>query len=57
MDTDVYSWRVPRELKSDLERQARIRKTCMGTIAGCNPRRTETARQTIRERLKRRNAR
>jgi hypothetical protein len=57
MDTDVYSWRVPRELKSDLERQARIRKTCMGTIAGCDPRRTETARQTIRERLKRRNAR
>jgi hypothetical protein len=93
MDTEVYSWRVPRELKSDLERQARIRKTslsavlnlaardwlkqsaatigedqeqrrlheaamkCMGTIAGGNPRRAETARQTIRERLKRRNAR
>lgn len=93
MDTEVYSWRVSRELKSDLEQQARIRKTslsavlnlavrewlkqsaasvgedeeqhrlheagmkCMGVIAGGNPRRAETARQAIRERLKRRNAR
>ena len=93
MKTEVYSWRVSRELKSDLERQARIRKTslsavlnlaardwlkqsaatvgedeeqrrlheagmkCMGAIAGGNPRRAETARQAIRERLKRRHAR
>jgi hypothetical protein len=93
MDTQVYSWRVSRELKSDLERQARIRKTslsavlnlaardwlkqsagtvgedeeqrrlheagmkCMGTIAGGNSRRAETARQAIRERLNRRHAR
>ena len=93
MDTEVYSWRVSRELKSDLERQARIRKTslsavlnlaardwlkqsaaavgedeaqrrlpeagmkCMGAIAGGNPRRAETAREAIRERLKRRHAR
>ncbi len=93
MDTEVYSWRVSRELKSDLERQARIRKTslsavlnlavrdwlkqsavtigedeeqrrlheaamkCVGAFAGGNPRRAETARQAIRERLKRRHAR
>lgn len=93
MDTEVYSWRVSRELKSDLERQARIRKTslsavlnlavrdwlkqsaetvgdheeqrriheaamkCVGAFAGGNPRRAESARQAIRERLKRRHAR
>lgn len=93
MDTEVYSWRVSRELKSDLERQARIRKTslsailnlaardwlkqsaaavgedeeqrslhlaamkCVGAIAGGNPRRAETAREAVRERLKRRHAR
>ena len=93
MDTEVYSWRVSSELKSDLERQARIRKTslsavlnlaardwlkqsaetigddeeqcrlheagmkCVGAIAGGNPRRAETAREAIRERLKRRDAR
>jgi predicted transcriptional regulator len=93
MDTEVYSWRVSRELKSDLEQQARIRKTslsavlnlavrdwlkqsaaavgedeeqrrlheaamkCVGAFAGGNPRRAETARQAIRDRLKRRNAR
>ena len=93
METEVYSWRVSRELKSDLERQARIRKTslsavltlavrdwlkhsveatgddeeqrrlhkagmkCVGAIAGGNPRRAESAREAIRERLKRRNAR
>lgn len=93
MDTEVYSWRVSRELKSDLEQQARIRKTslsavlnlavrewlkqsavsvgeddeqrrlheagmkCIGIIAGDNPRRAETAREAIRGRLKRRNAR
>ena len=93
MDTEVYSWRVSRELKSDLERQARSRKTslaavlnlaarawlkqsavtigedeeqrrlheagmkCVGALAGGNPRRAETAREAIRERLKRRHAR
>ena len=89
----MYSWRVSRELKSELEQQARIRKTslsavlnlavrdwlkqsaatveedeeqrrlheaavkCVGVFAGGNPRRAETAREAIRERLKRRNAR
>ena len=93
MKTEVYSWRLSRELKSDLEQLARIRETslsevlnlavrdwlkqsavtvgedeeqgrlheagmkCMGAIAGGNPRRAETARQAIRERLKRRHAR
>lgn len=93
MKTEVYSWRVSRELKSDLEQQARLRKTslsalvtlavrnwlkqsavpveddeeqrrlreaamkCVGAFAGRNPRRAETARQAIRERLKRRNGR
>ena len=32
MDTEVYSWRVSRELKSDLERQARIRKTSLSAV-------------------------
>ena len=93
MDTEVYSWRVSRELKSDLERQARLRKTSLsavlnlaardwlkqsaaaigedgeqrrlheaamnrvGAIAGGNPRRAETAREAVRERLKQRYAR
>ena len=93
MDTEVYSWRVSRDLKSDLERQARIRKTslaavlnlaardwlkqsavtigeddeqrrlheaamkCVGTIAGGSPRRAETARETLRERIKLRHGR
>ena len=85
MDTEVYRWRVSRELKSDLERQARIRKTslcavlnlaardwlkqdqeqrrlheaamkCMAAIASGHPRRAETAREAIRERLNRRRA-
>jgi hypothetical protein len=30
---------------------------CVGTIAGGNPRRAETARETIRERIKLRHAR
>lgn len=89
----MYSWRVSRELKSDLERQARIRKTSIsavlnlavrewlkqsaatigeddeqrllhesamkfvGAFAGGNPRRAETARQAVGDRLKRRRAR
>jgi hypothetical protein len=93
METEVYSWRVSRELKSDLERQARIRNTSIsavlnlavrewlkqsaaeigddeeqrrlhesatkfvGAFAGRNPRRAETARQAIGDRLKRRRAR
>jgi hypothetical protein len=93
MKTEVYSWRVSRELKSDLEQQAKLRQTslsavlnlavrdwlkqsavtvgddeeqrrlhaagmnCVGAIAGGNPRRAETARQAIRERLKRRHVR
>jgi hypothetical protein len=31
-DTEVYSWRVSRELKSDLEQQARIRKTALSAV-------------------------
>jgi len=93
MGTEVYSWRLSSELKSDLEREARLRKTsvsavltlavrdwlkqsaslvaedeeqrriheaasaCLGAFAGRNPRRSETARQSIRQRLSRRHAR
>jgi hypothetical protein len=93
MSTEVYSWRVSSDLKSDLEREARLRKTslsavlnmavrdwlkqsavniegdeeqrrlheaasrCLGTLAGRNGRRAETARQAIRDRLRRRYAR
>jgi hypothetical protein len=32
MKTHVYSWRLSSELKSDLERQARLRKVPLATI-------------------------
>ena len=32
MKTEVYSWRLSGELKSDLERQARLRKVSISTI-------------------------
>jgi hypothetical protein len=90
MKTEVYSWRLSGELKSGLERQARLRKVsvssildiavrewlrksgldvagdeaqrelhksaakCIGVLAGRNSRRAETAREMIRERLRRR---
>ena len=93
MKTKVYSWRLSQELKSDLEREARLRKVSVshlleivvgewlkksaldvagdevqqklhaaafryiGSIAGGNSRRSETARETIRRRLSRRYAR
>jgi predicted transcriptional regulator len=93
MRTEVYSWRLSGELKSDLEREARLRKVpvsavlksavrdwlknrdstgsedeaqrklhaaadgCFGVLRGGNPRRSETARDTLRKRLKRRNGR
>lgn len=95
MKTEVYSWRLSGELKSDLEREARLRKVpvsavletavrdwlelkkgetdaseddaqrrlhtaaadCLGAIASGKPRRAETARAVLRERLKRRHVR
>jgi hypothetical protein len=93
MKTEVYSWRLSSELKSDIEREARLRKTGIssildmavrawlershhgerddqrqrklhaaaanhiGVLAGNNPRRAETARKVIRQRLSRRYAR
>ena len=94
MKTEVYSWRLSEELKSDLEREARLRKVpvsavletavrdwlelkkgdtisedeaqsrlhsaaanCLGAIASGNLRRAETAREVLRERLKRRRVR
>ena len=32
METQVYSWRVSRELKTDLEQQARLRKTSVSAV-------------------------
>jgi hypothetical protein len=32
MRTEVYSWRLSQELKSDLERQARLRKVPVSSI-------------------------
>lgn len=32
MKTEVYSWRLSEELKSDLERQARLRKVSVSSI-------------------------
>jgi predicted transcriptional regulator len=93
MRTEVYSWRLSGELKSDLEREARIRRVpvsavlesavrdwlknsesaapedeaqrklhaaadgCFGVLSGGDPRRAETARDTLRKRLNRRNGR
>lgn len=93
MKTEIYSWRLSAELKSDLERKARVKKVpvstvldwavrdwlktsemdavenetqrelhdvaekCFGVLAGNNPRRAETARGAVRERLRRRNGR
>ncbi|MFI5103017.1 MAG: hypothetical protein ACHP9V_06575 [Terriglobales bacterium] len=93
MRTEVYSWRLSGELKSDLEREARLRKVpvsavletavrdwlkkgdadvseeqaqrrlqsaaagCFGVLASGNSRRAETARDTLRQRLRRRHAR
>lgn len=93
MRTEVYSWRLSGELKSVLEREARLRKVpvsavletavkdwlkkgdtdvseedaqrrlhgvaanCFGVLASGNPRRAETAREALRERLKRRHVR
>ncbi len=90
MKTEVYSWRLSGELKSDLERQARLRKLpvssvletavrdwlkrsgvdgsedegqrrlhkmaseCFGVLASGNRRRAETARDAMRQRLRRR---
>jgi len=32
MKTEVYSWRVSAEIKSDLEREARLRKTSVASL-------------------------
>jgi hypothetical protein len=32
MGTEVYSWRLSSELKSDLEREARLRKTSVSAV-------------------------
>jgi hypothetical protein len=95
MKTEVYSWRLSGELKSDLEREARLRKvpvsavletavrdwlelkkdetdlseddaqrrlhsaaaSSFGALASGKPRRAETARAALRERLRRRHVR
>jgi len=93
MKTEVYSWRLSGDLKSDIEREARLRKVpvsavletavrdwlkkgetdlsdedaqhrlhaaaanSFGAVTRGNPRRAETARAALRERLKRRHAR
>jgi predicted transcriptional regulator len=92
MRSEVYSWRLSSELKSDLEREARLRKVpvsavletavrdwlkkgdtdvsedeaqrrlhtaaagCFGVFASGDPRRAETARDTLRKRLRQRHA-
>lgn len=91
MRTEVYSWRLPVELKASLEQEARRRNVplsalldeaarsllalnsgaddaeeqerlqaaalaCCGAIAGGDPHRAETARQRVRERIRRRGA-
>lgn len=94
MKSDVYSWRLSSDLKSEIEHAARrtdlpvstvlesavrdwLRKTaatsvddaaeqsrlhaaaekCYGRLTGGDPRRSETVRSAVRERLTRRRAR
>jgi len=93
MKTQVYSWRLSAEVKTDLEREARVRKMpvsalleaavrdwlkkagdngteeetqrrlhataarCLGVLESGDPERSERARETLRERLRRRHAR
>jgi hypothetical protein len=93
MKTEVYSWRLPEELKTELEQRARRRKvpvssildvavrdwlkkndgdaegdeaqrrlhaaaaSCFGVLAGSDSRRAETAREAVRDRLRKRHAR
>ena len=93
MKNEVYSWRLSSELKSDLDREARLRKlpvatvletavrdwlkrgdsnlsdgeaqrrlqaaatNCIGALCSGNPRRAETVRDTLRDRLSRCRAR
>jgi hypothetical protein len=91
MKTEVYSWRLSTDLKTNLEREARRRKISLssaldlaakqwlrraalddavqqqqlqdvasryvGILAGGNPRRAETASETLRERLRKKHAR
>jgi post-segregation antitoxin (ccd killing protein) len=93
MKTQVYSWRLSAEVKTDLEREARVRRMpvsaileaavrdwlkkagdngteeeaqrrlhaaaarCVGVFESGDPGRSERARQTLRERLRRRHAR
>jgi post-segregation antitoxin (ccd killing protein) len=93
MKTQVYSWRLSAEVKTDLEREARVRKMpvsaileaavrdwlkkggdngaeeetqrqlhataarCLGALSSGDPGRSERARETVRERLRRRHAR
>jgi hypothetical protein len=93
MKTEIYTWRLSRELKEALESEARREKVsiaalldrgtrewlqtghtpaaddaeqirlhtqarkAIGTIAGINPRRAESARLLIRERLARKHGR
>ena len=90
MKTEVYSWRVSSEMKTNLEREARRRKIslsavldmaaqqwlmksgseddenkrqrrlqkaaseCFGVFASGDSRRSETAREAVRQRLRRR---
>ena len=93
MKTEVYSWRVSRDLKTDLEHEARRRKTslsavldlaarewlkkssagsegdeaqrrmhqaaskCLGAFASGVAHRSESARHTLRQRLRQRHGR
>ena len=90
MKTRVYSWRLAESLKSDLEREARLRSLsvsslldlavtewlnksalragdrgrqaklhasvapCLGAFAGGSPRRSESVRALVRQRINRR---
>ena len=92
MKTQVYSWRLSAEVKTDLKREARLRRIlvsaileaavrdwlkkeggngteeetqrrlhaaaahCLGVLASGDPGWSERARETLRERLRRRHA-
>ena len=61
LDSAVRDWLNKVSLDVDDEDEQRrlheAAEVCLGTIAGANPRRAETARESIRERLHKRSAR
>jgi hypothetical protein len=60
LETAVRDWLKKGDAVTEGEAQRRLQSAaanCFGALAGGNPRRAETARDTLRKRLRRRHAR